>query len=744
MSKVKREVITIGADPEFALFEPKTERLISANDVYHPKNPNSIDCEFGFDGHSATGEIRPKPTDTPKKAVQMIKRLLERNKKKYPQAYRYNLRASSSRIQLGGHIHFGNQKFLSPNGGLSIIGKTLVHNLDNLLAFPSMYLENEQHGQSRRSTSYGSFGDSRTADWGFEYRTLSSYIGCQELTSFMFYLGYAIADATLSFNYKCKELVQTAGFSYAFQNQARELLRPHLAYVFKEQKKLPLYKEKKDYKDNIDMFQGSVKEEVPLFECEIKKGWDIEFDIADFWKVEKLETLLEKITKLLIAIHTMKKKNFEPVIYKFVSGSQKDIGCPEIAQRVNIALNNLIDKDVLKSQAWKKLKIYGLKESRGNEVWVAPSCLHGQKRREQLLAYLWEIASEFTHETKIEDIQFTRDTQYRSMALGRKLREENLLIAETMIVIALLMTNRDLFKQTQEVKGKTKKLLVTKHKVVDTVVKNLKNTKEFKANVPNNKTDKLNGVELPLLYDLNMSYNQLHHAVMRLDSDEQIEVANICNRNFDGTLEEVLKTKCISACSRNQIINEIPMKELCPAHLSGAIRNLTNNLPAIDDYGWGHIFEPSRGVECENCGEQVSMDLYCEDCDRCEECCMCNYCGGCGNSVDSSDWCSACDKCHECCTYCSFCDSHECNHRTCTGCHEDVHLDNMCGESDCNRCESCSHELDCPNYEEAEDEPEPSGSTSSSGTSTSASTSPTVPPIYTYTREDDDTEGSTE
>jgi len=723
-----REIITIGSDPEFTLVQPDSGTTVNAHEVYKPNNPHSINTEFGLDGHSATGEIRPKPADTPKKAVQAIKELLEENKKKYPQAYKYNLKATSNRLQLGGHIHFGNKKFLSPTGRLNSVGLTLVHNLDNLLAFPSMYLENKEHAQTRRHTSYGGFSDARAQTWGFEYRTLSSFIASKELTSCIFYLGHAIADATLGYDYKCKELVQKDGFNHAFKNQARELLKPHLTYVFRQHGKLPLYKEKKDYRQNIDLFQVAVKKELPLFDTEIKKGWKIEFDISDFWKVERLETLLEKITKLLIAIHTLKRKNFKPVIHRFVKGSHEDIGCLEIANRVNIAINNLVDAEVIKSHEWKNLRVYGLKESRGNEVWISNNSLTEDKRRKQVLAYLWEIASEFTHKSKIEDIRFNGSMNSHSIAFGRKLREENLLVAETMVVITLLLINRDLFKQTQKVKGKTKKLLITKHKVVDTVVKNLKNTKQFKAVIPNIVTDKLNNVELPLLFDLNQSFDQLYSKLASLNAEEKREVAEICKRRFREVFQGILATSCIAKCGEKHNLHTVKLIKLCPLHICRAIERSTVSLPSVESRGWAYVFTPDALITCTSCDNDVPQSSICRGCEVCStnNCCNCYVCRDCSGRFNDDNFCRDCGNCHECCNYCSVCESHTCEHFTCDGCSDDVDAEDFC--SDCNRCNDCWEHCgecrecvetagcgdceDCCECERAEDESEPSGASS--------------------------------
>lgn len=615
---IAREIITIGSDPELAIVS--SGNVLSACNVFKPtKNPTSINCDFGYDGHNATAEIRPKPASTPQEAVANIKKLLEKNKKKYPNAYKYNLMSTSHSLSLGGHIHFGNKIF--KRSEKSIID--VVHNLDNLLAFPSMYLENYEDAIYRRNGSYGSFSDYRQQNWGFEYRTLSSFIASKALTSSIYFLSYAIADATINFKYHCKDIVRTDGFDQAFRNQFRDLLKPQLPYVFKEQKKLPKYKEEKEYRDNIDYFQEAVKKELPLFAEEIKKGWNIKFDISEYWKVEKLETLIEKITKLLIAIHLNKKKSFKAISKKFVFGSYKDLGCTEIAQRVNIAINNLIETDVIKSQEWKTLKIYGLKKDRPNEVWLGGVKKLKEKRRKQILGYLWEIASEFTHRTKIEGIKFAKDYPKYSIGFGRKLREENVLIAEVMVMIVILLINVELYKRTEKKNGKTKKLLVTKHKVVDTIRENLKDIKPFKVVKPILETNKLNGIKLPIIFDLNKTANQIFGDLENMNMNEKFDLAKECTKRFKKKpLTPILQTECISHCN-NLNPSDTPLIKFCPVHLASMLKRIMeNNLPNLGDLLYSDTFF------CEGCAEQVGGDSFCHECQRCEDCCT--SCGVCG------------------------------------------------------------------------------------------------------------------
>ena len=86
----------------------------------------------------------------------------------------------------------------------------------------------------------------------------------------------------------------------------------------------------------------------------------------------------------------------------YVSGSFKDFGCAEASVNVNTALNLLLDREVQK-EIYRPLRMYGLSARRGNEIWLGKMGL-SEKRKTQLLAIFWEIASKIKHTTKIKNI----------------------------------------------------------------------------------------------------------------------------------------------------------------------------------------------------------------------------------------------------------------------------------------------------------------------------------------------------
>ena len=159
---LKKKPITIGVDPELAL-EGKRGALKHANEVFKPEENYSSD--FGFDGNNSTAEIRSSYSKYPENVVKNLKDILEKNKKKYPEAFQYNMKATSKHLSLGGHIHFGHPLLKDKYRKEAT---ELVRNLDFLLAFPSLYLDDINNRKRRARAGFGRLGDVRSQSWGIE------------------------------------------------------------------------------------------------------------------------------------------------------------------------------------------------------------------------------------------------------------------------------------------------------------------------------------------------------------------------------------------------------------------------------------------------------------------------------------------------------------------------------------------------------------------------------------------------
>lgn len=159
----------LGADPEFMVVNRRTRRLVVAS-RYLPRFGS-----VGVDSQRMRGtrrarpiiEVRPRPTSDPFLLVDRIKRLLAR----VPVGMRRRGMAwcagSGPRgaYPIGGHIHFS---------GIPLTAG-LLRALDTYVALPVLLLENPIRARRRRR-QYGQLSTFRQKRWGFEYRTLPSWL----------------------------------------------------------------------------------------------------------------------------------------------------------------------------------------------------------------------------------------------------------------------------------------------------------------------------------------------------------------------------------------------------------------------------------------------------------------------------------------------------------------------------------------------------------------------------------------
>ena len=615
-----KEKITLGTDPEFCIIG-KEGQIIGANEIFKPKT-DPLQAELGYDGHSQTAEMRIKPAKTPAEATKYIKQILQRSKKLYPQVFQNNMIAQHSNISLGGHLHFGHTMLKdSYSGSYEIINK-LVLNLDTLLAFPALYLENTELAKERRNRfGYGKMSDHRGQPWGIEYRALSSFIASKELTEDIFYLGHAIADATLFHNYEVKPLVEDSEvFQIACNKVAKTLLKPQLPKVYKAQRKLPLYLSDKKYQDAIEDFIAQVKKGTPMFSEEMKKGWNIKFNMADFLKVDRIETLLEKVADTLVAIHTAKKK-FTNSNYTFVTGSETDTACAEIAETVNLALNHLIKENVLAQKNHHVIRVVGLSEKRGNTIWFGKLGLHG-KRTKQLLASAWQIAGLFDHSTKIENVKFTKELKPMTIGFGQAIRKENMLVAEAVAVIASLLVNRELYKQEEKIRGKNTKLYITEQKLTKPLLIHFEAVKEIKVKPAVNILPNLNNVKLPYILKPSLNYNEIYNIISRLSGDKKMEIRKALQPIRKEIVKTMLKNDDLNQAGRENA-KAMPIKTLKTPSLCYLLAKLFQILPSIEDNLTNPIYSCNYIYSCSSCSSYTSGLSFCGHCGTCSKCCHC-------------------------------------------------------------------------------------------------------------------------
>lgn len=282
-AKVVFPEFTIGCDPELIIHH-KSVGCVSAEAF--------IDCEkytlehafgeYGLDGAPFTMELRPKEANTPLELARHIQLCLLQACNDNPHLAELNWMAGAAKESInidgyraihpiGGHIHFGiPQK------------PFMVKMLDRYLALPYALLEDKDEAFLRKKEkSYGRLSDARPQNWGWEYRTPSSWL-----------YSPALAIATLSvakhiinqFRIKGNDVLRrTAVTRYL----GEDIYDPYMAHdevfmrhtfedVWAELLSWPM---ENTLKEGIEAFQTLIESGFKVDDQDIKKNWGIIYNV---------------------------------------------------------------------------------------------------------------------------------------------------------------------------------------------------------------------------------------------------------------------------------------------------------------------------------------------------------------------------------------------------------------------------------------------------------------------------------
>lgn len=261
--------VRLGADPEFMIFNSKTNRLLSASRFF-PR-----DGVVGCDNirmqnlqQRPVAEIRPNPSSCPLKLSDNIKQALDSANRMAPYQNVKWLAGSQpgGSYSIGGHIHFSN----------SPLTANLIRALDNYLAIPVFLIE-EPVPATRRRRRYGYLGDYRIKDYGgFEYRTPASWLVSQEITTAVLCLAKIIAS---SYYMLSKNFLNSVESQRAFYSGDQDFLRPVFPELWADIKKTEMYF---DYEEELQIIPELI------FNNTI---WN---EKADFRKAWKLKTVRKR------------------------------------------------------------------------------------------------------------------------------------------------------------------------------------------------------------------------------------------------------------------------------------------------------------------------------------------------------------------------------------------------------------------------------------------------------------------
>jgi len=260
----------IGADPEFG-FINSNDDVVEASSLI--ADTGSM---FGTDGNSDIGEIRPAADEDPIMVVENILDAMRQGMKRNPSTAQPNIRwKAGSRVgtnPIGGHIHFGVK-------GMGLKADRAIGSLDTWLAQPALLLEDREEAHYRRSHGYGHLADYRNQAWGFEYRTLSSWLTSPQVSMGVLCLAktimWEVINHDLSPHTHPADLAPYAGMGeFDAGNMSR--FRAKFPTLWEHVKKMELYEK---YKEPIDFIGSLIERQMTWFpKIEVREAWGL--DIA--------------------------------------------------------------------------------------------------------------------------------------------------------------------------------------------------------------------------------------------------------------------------------------------------------------------------------------------------------------------------------------------------------------------------------------------------------------------------------
>ena len=171
--------VKVGLDIEFS-FEHNGNQIPASNYL-------RFSDRFGTDGCSSIVEIRPFPSEDPRYVINSLSRIMKMKIKRQPELLRFEWIAGSiaGGKSIGGHIHFGSGRMPS--------GREVAY-LDTFLATTVALTDDRDNLKSRQSAGYGMLGSYRQQPWGWEYRTLPSFITDKKFAEGVLILAQMIVD----------------------------------------------------------------------------------------------------------------------------------------------------------------------------------------------------------------------------------------------------------------------------------------------------------------------------------------------------------------------------------------------------------------------------------------------------------------------------------------------------------------------------------------------------------------------
>lgn len=257
----------VGADPEFGFIE-NNGASVSADGIIEV---DQHDAQFGVDGCGRVAEIRPTAAMNPLSVVRNIRNAMLDGMASNPETKDYKWKAGSivDGEPIGGHIHFGTKGIKAA----TFPTENFLKCLDRYLAYPVLLLEDPDEAvQRRQDHDYGGLSDYRPQNWGFEYRTPSSWLTSPYIAGGVLCLAKAIVWETLYNKLNERKAVETDNDEFDGAD-LKAIRKKYEKAIWKDIQKFELYKL---YREPIDLLNTLIEKHRNWFpSCGMKTAWGI-------------------------------------------------------------------------------------------------------------------------------------------------------------------------------------------------------------------------------------------------------------------------------------------------------------------------------------------------------------------------------------------------------------------------------------------------------------------------------------
>ena len=274
--RIARPRFSLGCDPEILLRNDQS--CVAAINYTANSNSEFKYGSYGVDGCTYLLEFRPREAHTPYALTRNIQSVFKRACKNNEALSNVIWMAGPGKLvpkegqvdhgySTGGHIHFGLKR-----------APFMIPMLDKYLAAFYMLLEDERDAKVRKlNREYGQLGDCRRQDWGFEYRTLSSWVYSPGVALAVLSTAKHIINQFQVPNNEVFNREKVRQYlDLSMQLQFRQHDTTYFQSMFKWQwNELRSWPTEPSLKKGLDMFEMLVQTGFKIDDVDIKRNWGI-------------------------------------------------------------------------------------------------------------------------------------------------------------------------------------------------------------------------------------------------------------------------------------------------------------------------------------------------------------------------------------------------------------------------------------------------------------------------------------